>query len=71
MRMAREAFDLNIEKVLESWSVGDAVREFIANALDEHHITGTATPEISGLAPAGSFADFLGVKVVTYLFRAA
>ena len=44
--MAREAFDLNIEKVLEGWSVGDAVREFIANALDEHHITGTATPEI-------------------------
>lgn len=30
--------DLNIEKVLEDWSVVDALREFVSNALDEHTI---------------------------------
>jgi hypothetical protein len=40
-------FDLNIEKVLEHWPVPFAIRELIANALDEHLITGTAEPEIS------------------------
>lgn len=43
---AASAFDLNIEKVLEGWAVSDAVREFIANALDEHHLTATRQPEI-------------------------
>ena len=28
-------FDLNIEKVLENWTVAHAIREIIANALDE------------------------------------
>lgn len=37
---ARE-FDLNIEKVLENWSVAHAVREIIANALDEQILTDT------------------------------
>lgn len=35
-----QAFDLNIEKVLEHWPVAYAVRELIANALDETTITG-------------------------------
>ena len=30
------AFDLNVEKVLEHWSPAHALREVIANALDEH-----------------------------------
>lgn len=34
-------FDLNVEKVLENWTVAHAIREIIANALDEQHITGT------------------------------
>ena len=34
-------FDLNIEKILESWEVFHAVREIIANALDEQIITQT------------------------------
>ena len=34
-------FDLNIEKVLENWSVAHALREIIANALDEQCITNT------------------------------
>jgi hypothetical protein len=28
-------FDLNIERVLENWTVAHALREVIANALDE------------------------------------
>ena len=39
-------FDLNIEKVLESWSNADAVREIIANALDEKLLTKTKDIEI-------------------------
>lgn len=31
----KEYFDLNIEKVLEHWSVSFAVREFISNAFDD------------------------------------
>jgi hypothetical protein len=47
------AFDLNIEKVLEHWPVAFAVREFIANALDEAAITGTAEPTISADGDGG------------------
>ena len=39
-------FDLNIEKVLEHWTMAHAVREVIANALDEQALTSTAEPEI-------------------------
>ena len=39
-------FDLNIERVLEDWTVAHAIRELIANALDEAALTGTAEPEI-------------------------
>ena len=43
--MAR-TFDLNIEQVLEHWPVAHAIRELIANALDEHHLSGTGEPVI-------------------------
>jgi hypothetical protein len=53
---ARE-FDLNIERVLENWTVAHAIREVIANALDEAALSATPEPEIGkdGLArrPAG------------------
>lgn len=39
-------FDLNIEKVLEDWEVYHAVREIIANALDEQTLTNTKEIEI-------------------------
>ena len=39
-------FDLNIEKVLENWSVAHALREIIANALDEQALTRTREPVI-------------------------
>ena len=42
--MALRSFDLNIEEVLENWEVHHAIREIIANALDEHLLT--KTPEI-------------------------
>ena len=38
--MTRE-FDLNIERVLENWTVAHALREVIANALDEQALTNT------------------------------
>lgn len=34
-------FDLNIEKILENWEVYHAIREIIANALDEQTLTDT------------------------------
>lgn len=37
-------FDLNIEKILENWDLSHAVREIIANAIDEQKLTDT--PEI-------------------------
>lgn len=40
-------FDLNIEKILEAWEDAHAVRELIANALDEQVLTGTAEVEIN------------------------
>lgn len=39
-------FDLNIEKVLENWTVAHAIREIIANALDEQILTNTADIKI-------------------------
>lgn len=39
-KMTKE-FDLNIERILENWEVYHAVREIIANALDEQKLTGT------------------------------
>lgn len=41
-----QLFDLNIEKILEAWDNAHAVRELIANALDEQALTGTADVEI-------------------------
>src|SRR6202035_5540912 len=39
-------FDLNIEKILEGWELCHAIRELIANALDEQALTGTKEPYI-------------------------
>jgi hypothetical protein len=40
-------FDLNIKEILKSWEPCHAVRELIANALDEQTLTGTQDVEIS------------------------
>lgn len=39
-------FDLNIDKILEHWEVFHAIRELIANAIDEQVLTNTAPPQI-------------------------
>ncbi len=44
--LAPRDFDLNIEKVLDGWDVSHAIREIIANALDESVLTSTEIPEI-------------------------
>jgi hypothetical protein len=44
--MTAQLFDLNIETVLEHWKVEHAIRELIANALDEQAMTGTAAVDI-------------------------
>jgi hypothetical protein len=45
--MSKRVFDLNIEEVLENWEVEHAIREVIANALDEQTLTGTADVRIN------------------------
>jgi len=40
-RMPPKKFDLNIEKILEDWDVHHAIREIIANAIDEQILTKT------------------------------
>ncbi|HXR40633.1 MAG TPA: ATP-binding protein [Terracidiphilus sp.] len=47
-------FDLNIEKVLEGWETCHAIRELIANALDEQSLTQTADVQIY-LGPEGAW----------------
>jgi len=44
--METKKFDLNIEKVLEDWEVFHAVREVIANAIDEQLLTKTKDIQI-------------------------
>ena len=39
-------FDLNIEEVLDHWEIEHAIREVIANALDEQVLTGSSDVEI-------------------------
>ena len=39
-------FDLNIEKILEDWELRHAVREIIANAIDEQKLTNTTEIKI-------------------------
>jgi hypothetical protein len=41
-----ERFDLNIESILENWDTHDAIREIIANALDEQLLTGSKEVQI-------------------------
>ena len=55
----REAlFDLNVEKILDHWGVPEAVREVIANALDEQALSRTAEPEIVKRRDGWHITDF-------------
>lgn len=44
--MEKRYFDLNIEQVLENWEIYHAIREIIANALDETILTNSAPVDI-------------------------
>lgn len=44
--MEYKMFDLNIEKILENWETHHAIREIIANALDEQLLTNTKDIDI-------------------------
>ena len=55
--MAR-AFDLNIERILDHWKPHHAVRELIANALDETKISSCAPPEIKKAGNSWIIRDF-------------
>ncbi|WP_208624178.1 ATP-binding protein [Proteus genomosp. 4] len=56
--MSTKAFDLNIEKILENWKVRHAVREIIANALDEQILTNTDQVQISNNGNNWIIRDF-------------
>ncbi len=39
-------FDLNVEKILEAWESAHAIRELIANAIDEQQLSDTRDIEV-------------------------
>lgn len=45
-KIQEREFDLNIEKILENWEVYHAIREIIANVLNEQILTITKNIEI-------------------------
>ncbi len=51
-------FDLNIERVLENWEVSDALREIIANAIDEQLLTDTSEIQIFKNSSGWHIRDF-------------
>lgn len=51
-------FDLNIEKILEGWETKHAIRELIANALDEQVLTGTHNVAITKNSQSWHIRDF-------------
>jgi hypothetical protein len=51
-------FDLNVEKILDHWGVPEAIREVIANALDEQALSATAEPQIVKRRDGWHIADF-------------
>jgi hypothetical protein len=51
-------FDLNIEKILENWETYHAIREIIANALDEQLLTGTKDVEITKQGNTWNIRDY-------------
>lgn len=64
-----QLFDLNIEEVLEHWDVEHAIREVIANALDEQLLTATADVQIeepeNGICTIRDFGRGLSIEHFT------
>jgi hypothetical protein len=67
--MTPHLFDLNIEEVLEHWEVEHAIREVIANALDEQLLTGSADVRIeqpeNGICTIRDFGRGLSIEHFT------
>jgi len=57
-RKQASLFDLNVEKILDHWGVAEAIREVIANALDEQALSGTAEPRIVKRRDGWHVTDF-------------
>lgn len=53
-----KSFDLNIEKILENWELHHAVRELIANAIDEQLLSNTKEVKIYNADDAWIIKDF-------------
>jgi hypothetical protein len=51
-------FDLNVEKILENWESFHAIREIIANALDEQFLTNTNDVEIKKIDSSWIIRDY-------------
>src|SRR2546430_16997400 len=51
-------FDLNVEKIVDHWGVPEAVREVIANALDEQALSGSGEPQIVRRRDGWHVTDF-------------
>lgn len=51
-------FDLNMEKVLENWDISDALREIIANAIDEQLLTSTREIQVFKNSAGWHIRDF-------------
>lgn len=61
--MSTRKFDLNIEKILENWEPFDAVREVIANALDEQILSKTKDIKIEKAGNSWVIRDYgRGIK---------
>ncbi len=57
-------FDLNIEEVLENWEIHHAIREVIANALDEQLLTSSGEPRIAKEPDGWHVRDFgRGIRI--------
>src|SRR5947208_11483438 len=53
-----DLFYLNVEKILDHWGVPEAVREVIANALDEQALSGSTQPEVVKRRDGWHVTDF-------------
>ena len=56
--MTARLFDLNVDKILDHWGTPEAVREVIANALDEQALTRSEEPVIARRRDGWHITDF-------------